>query len=373
MVNPLDHHTKPKHVMEFEAYFLTQMLSDDLHEAEEDIIEGFTQNEKLESERVAWLERVNKAKHDAKMAATIHQRIEEELVSKLANKVTHLKDKGSELPITQSEINLFQVLLNPNADTHAVGECIRNIAWMQNELLQIFHRYGYLQDAAVEVKDPMLIIHYMGLENMRLWIGYLCNRRWLPLKSFRLHRAVKRTLAYQTSHALAVRRLARLHNIPVDTLYLATVLHNSGASTLLWIAAQTAEQCWSRWLRDAERIREASLYETILLTKYPIHIISNVWYSHYNEINNYIFKHLQWKPCKTIDLVKELNTGKSFAELSDIAKMVKKGSCYAKFHLLDLWKYPHQHIKEKIFEYYKFTQKELEAMKEINFRKLPLT
>ena len=267
----------------------------------------------------------------------------------------------------------FEALLKKGADTHEIGQCIQSIAWLQSELTQIFNQYGYLQDTAVVVSDPMLIIHYMGLENVRLWVGYLCNRRWLPLKSFRLHHKPSRTLSYQTAHALAVRRLARHHQLSVDAMYLATVLHNSGASTLLWVAAKVAEQCWSRWLRDAERIKENALYETILLSKFPVHIISNLWLKYYNHVNNCIFENLQWQPSNALDLVKELNTGKTFADLSATSQLIKKGSCYAKFYLLNQWNIKHAHPKEKIFQFYQITPGEIEALQEINFHKLPIT
>ena len=63
---------------------------------------------------------------------------------------------------------------------------------------------------------------------------------------------------YQTTHALAVRKLAEYYELELDNLYLATILFNSGASSLLWLAAQLAERCWSKWLRGAERNQEMS-------------------------------------------------------------------------------------------------------------------
>ena len=67
MLNPLA--SKPEYVLQFESLFLTSMISDsEQQDAEERALEGYSEeaDQKLASEREAWLSRVNKAKKDTR-------------------------------------------------------------------------------------------------------------------------------------------------------------------------------------------------------------------------------------------------------------------------------------------------------------------
>ncbi|MBL6735136.1 MAG: hypothetical protein ISP86_04570, partial [Shewanellaceae bacterium] len=324
------------------------------------------------SERQAWLKRIKTIQKHEHIVEVVHKRIEQEVEKEFATKINLIHEKKFKLPISQNEIDLFRLLITQEADVNLISRKIKSLPWLQSELIHIFNKYGYLQHATVAIQDPKLIMSYMGFENIRLWFGYLCCRHWLPMKNFRIHNAVRRFLSYQTTHALAVRKLSKNKKLHNDSFYLASCLRNAGAILTLYVASNIVDECWSKWLKDAEIRKESELYETILMTEFPIKLIQKIWLTQLNKINLSALNHFKWDEDHIINWVIEIDQAKSFSMLSEEAKIIEKGACFAKVHLIEHWAKGVLSIAPKIYQYYGIDEAELALLKQINYEKLPI-
>lgn len=367
---------KPEFIVDFETKFLHNMLIPN-HEKkqEKSILRAYLKRDEsnIERERRSWQEKIQGTKRNEELINIIKIRVEKEVTEGFHELLDALEFGETEIPMTRNEIRLFEALAKSETDTHFIGRCIQDIIWLQNELTSVFNKNNMLRQSEATVKDPKLIISYMGVENARLWIGYLCNRHWLPMRSFRIQDAVMRTHSYQTTHALTVRQLSRALGMDHQHLYLATILRNCAASSILKFSADIAKIFWSKWLRDAQQNGEDELYNAILQTRFPIHKIADIWYERYNGANNAIFNQISWKESKSLKIVQELNSGKALENLSQQAKVIKKCACYTKIIMMRQWRVriPRDQIN-KIFGYYQISENEQRILTETNFKKLPL-
>lgn len=367
---------KPELIKKFEHKFIQLVLNStgDMITDEREIMSEFNDmaEGKLSSERKAWLQRIKEIQKHEHIIEVVHKRIEQEVEKEFANKINLIHQKKLKLPISQNEIDLFKLLITPETDVNLISRKIKSLPWLQSELIHIFNKYGYLQHATVSIQDPKLIMSYMGFENIRLWFGYLCSRHWLPMKNFRIHNAVRRFLSYQTTHALAVRKLSKNNDTLNDAYYLASFLRNTGAILTLYVAAIIVDECWSKWLKDAEVRKESELYETILMTEFPIKLIQKIWLQQLNKINQSVLYNFKWDKDHIINWVLEIDQANSYNNLSEEAKLIEKGACFAKVHLIEHWAKGVLNIAPSIYQYYSISEEELTLLKQINYQKLPV-
>lgn len=367
---------KPELIKKFENKFIHMVLgaTGDMISDEREIMSEFNDmaEGKLSSERQAWLKRIKTIQKHEHITEVVRKRIEQMVEKEFTTKINLIHEKKFKLPISQNEIDLFKLLITPETDVNLISRKIKSLPWLQSELIHIFNKYGYLQHATVAIQDPKLIMSYMGFENIRLWFGYLCSRHWLPMKNFRIHNAVRRFLSYQTTHALAVRKLSKNKNLLNDSFYLASFLRNAGAIMTLYVASNIVDECWSKWLKDAEIRKESELYETILMTEFPIKLIQKIWLNQLNKINLSTLNNFKWDEDHIINWVVEIDQAKSFSALSEEAQIIEKGACFAKVHLIEHWAKGVLNIAPKIYQYYNIDEAELALLKQINYEKLPI-
>lgn len=327
---------------------------------------------KLTSEKEAWQERIKDMKQNAEISAMVQQRIEKQLAKQFNTLLDDLHEKKVPIPLTQAQIDLFSLLVRQDVDVNLVRKKIKNIKWLKDRLIKIFNTSGYLQHTNVSITDPNLILSYIGLENIRLWFGYLCSRHWLPVKSFRLHNPVNSFLSYQTTQALAVRYLAKEASLNADACYLAAFLRNCGSAITLNLTADIIEKNWSAWLKDAKASEDLQLHDAILTTKFPMNILVEIWGKKYKELNYDIFKKVTWQKTHILQWIMEINYSKSFSELSPQARVIEQGGCFAKLRFLRKWGDVDKKEMEQIYEYFELSKEDIKELEYIDYQQLPL-
>ena len=100
------------------------------------------------------------------------------------DKIQDLIQHKSELPMTPNEMRLLETMLNSKSTPKNRAENRQYSLVAKRATRSLLHNLAICKILPSLYKDPRLIVSYMGIENIRLWVGYLCNRRWLPLKIF---------------------------------------------------------------------------------------------------------------------------------------------------------------------------------------------
>ncbi|MGL5390372.1 MAG: HDOD domain-containing protein [Shewanella sp.] len=331
---------------------------------------------KLEVERQAILSRLEKQRQTRQ----VFEAVSAQLIATVSGALEHHLAAPSQVlassPIDETQLVLLELLLAKQLDASRIRPLIEHLGWLGRDLTNMVNspvfRARRAHSSEVQVTDIKLVMNYIGIENLRTIIPYLCLRNWLPSGNPKLLWTTRKLWRYSIVSGIAANALAKLNGADAALVYSGALFNQLGMSVVLSLSAQLFDSTWGTWLREASSSRDKEVYDAVLATEFPAQRVFEQVLNHGLKFNWQLLEQLNFEDHPLTRLLKELDHSLTYRQLSHEAAMVARASCYAKVLLLEEMRQIEPQEKRIMFDYYELTEQELLRLKAQNYRKLTL-
>ncbi|MGL4515338.1 MAG: HDOD domain-containing protein [Shewanella sp.] len=331
---------------------------------------------KLEVERQAILLRLEKQLQ----ARQVFEAVSAQLIETVNNAIEHHLASPrlvlANTPIDETQLILLELLLAKQLDAKRIRPLIEHLSWLGRDLTNMVNsplfRARPVQSSEVRVTDIKLVMNYIGIENLRTIIPYLCLRNWLPSDNPKLLWTTRKIWRYSIVSGIAANALAQLNAADSALVYSGALFNQLGMSVVLSLSARLFDNTWGTWLREASSSRDKEVFDAVSATEFPASAVFEQVLNHGLKFNWQLLAQLKFEHHPLTRLLKELDHSLTYRQLSQEAALVARASCYAKVLLLEEMRQIEPQEKRIMFDYYELTGQELLQLKAQNYRKLTL-
>ncbi|MCU4674265.1 HDOD domain-containing protein [Catenovulum sp. 2E275] len=345
--------------------------------------EQVQQRQLLDIEQQAKSERIDKAKHkqanQAQQSIELNKKVSEMVLTQLDDMDLIYQDV---LQIQDAVPAILDILTVRAASIGRVEPLVSSMPWLTQDMIKFVNLPIYRKQE--DGKKPIRVdrcktaLGYIGIDNLKLVVPSFALRKWLP-HSTEPFRLMKRKLWESAlGTGIACRRLAQLNDQDPSIAFALGVFHDLGKSAIVRLYLRTFDLEWKQQLKAARDMRKKDLHDALVDLEPKPETLRDLLLTHSAPLS---LKLLEKFNLKRLNLAQPLAiylSGKpdhsdSYARAnSEMAEILKKGICYARYKVLQRHGLIAKHEAKIFFKENKLTATEIKELTKLSLIRLNL-
>ncbi|GIU19679.1 HDOD domain-containing protein [Shewanella sp. MBTL60-007] len=331
---------------------------------------------KLEIEREAIRARLAKQNQAKLVFDAVSKQLLTSVNSSIEQQLSSPEQVLAKSRLDEKQILLLELLYSKHVDLARVRPLVAALPWLERDLANIVNgssfRHRRPKSSDVQVTDIKLVLNYIGIENLQMLIPYFCLRRMMPSGQPQMLWLTRKLWRYSVVSSIAALALAELHEKDKAFIYSCSLMSQLGATCVINQCANTFDDMWGEWLREASASRDKELYDAVMATEFPANDVYQQVLSHSRSLNWQLLRLLNFDNSRLTQTYKAIDTSMKYAELDQDSALIERASCFAKVYLLHEAGNISAAERRLMFDYYRVTEQEQVRLSAQNFRKLVL-
>ncbi|GLP95795.1 hypothetical protein [Paraferrimonas sedimenticola] len=321
---------------------------------------------KLAVERAALLRRLKQLQKQRETVEAVQKQLSDSLSTKLDNALLELNLEESGIPLCQTQLDLLLMLADDDADIHRLRPLILSLPWLARDLAGLMRSDQLNSRTEVDVKNPKLVVNYLGIERLRLWVPYFCARHWLPVAQARLIWPMRKLWRYQLVRAIAARQLGELSKQGLKP-YVLSWLMGLPRLACLWSGGRLSDQLWGEFAMAAARERDRVLYESVQVAQIEMSGLQAAFERHQGAIWTQLWDNFKLEEHTLIEAIRFDCGAEALSELSPLSRCLLQSDGFAKSKLLGQWGSLAPAVSRQWHQYWQFNHQAMERLARANF------
>ena len=320
-------------------------------------------------------EKIDSKNHQyiAQVSTELHQQIEDELASRLADIEYIYKE------IIQIQDNIpaiLDILAVKSASVGRIDPLISDLNWLGEDILKLINLPQYRQEKdprkAVRVDNVSLAIRYIGLDNLKLIVPTFSLKHWTP-HSTEPFKMLKRKL-WETgmSTGVASRKLAEMNGAEPFQAFLLGMFHSVGNMALIRLYLRLFDAIWEQNAREARENGEKDKHSALAELKPDPLFLRNLLVEKGPMLSFQLIDFMALKYVPISAAMQDIAKNKAFDECLPLAQLVLKGRAYSCYKFLQKHGLVEPDEAKALFNYHRFTANELKSLASISLQNLQL-